>query len=169
MRKLVTPLLVTVFAAAWIAAGHTQQATPEAPKGTGIIIGRVVDAATDRAVGEVIVSMNVRPAAPLPGARGVTPGARGAAPAGRGAPAAGVPRGGGARGGAVPQQRVLTGGDGRFVFYDLPAGTYTLVASLPGYMDAIIGQMRPAGPGRPLQLEDGGRVTDARIRMWRLG
>ena len=171
-HRLVTASLALAFVLAWSVGGRGQQPAPvqlpEAAKGTGIIIGQVVDAAGDRPIADAIVSMNVRPAAPLPGARGVMP-ARGDAGQG-GAPA---PRGAGpapgARGGPLPQQRVMTGADGRFVFYDLPAGTYTISAQMPGYTNGLIGQTRAGGGGRPLQLDDGGRVTDAKIRLWRQG
>ncbi|HSF19051.1 MAG TPA: carboxypeptidase regulatory-like domain-containing protein [Vicinamibacteria bacterium] len=41
-------------------------------------------------------------------------------------------------GGNVESQLQVTGADGEFSFAGLPAGTYSLVASLPGYVDAVV-------------------------------
>ncbi len=48
----------------------------------------------------------------------------------------------GAGAGASRDQRVLTGSDGRFVFYNLPAGQYQLSATLSGYSASLA-----PGPG----------------------
>jgi hypothetical protein len=143
--------LALTFAAAWSAGSLGQQAPPggaagaSAQKGSGIIIGQVVDAVTDRPIPEAVVSMNMRPGAPMPGAAPATPVARG----------------------SLPQDRVMTGADGRFVFYALGPGTYMFTANAPGYSNGSIGQTRLNGAARPIQLEADGHVMDAKIRLWR--
>ena len=52
-----------------------------------------------------------------------------------------------------------TGDDGRFVFGALPAGSYTLSATKPGYITTFHGAKRPGhGPGVPIAIADGARV-----------
>lgn len=93
----------------------------------------------------------------------------------------------GASGGAAPAT-VLTDAQGRFVFSNLPKGSYTLTASMGGtgfsvggfrvsgmglriapYLDGGYGQRRPDGPLQTIELGIGERVMDAVIRMWRGG
>ena len=117
-------------------------------KGTGIVLGQVVDGSTGQPIMEAIVTLNARPNAPLGAARGAA-----AAPL--------------ARGGGAPPDRVMTGPDGRFLFRDLPAGPVLFTATAPGYGPGVVGQTRPGGPSQPVHLADGGRVSDARIRLWK--
>jgi len=67
---------------------------------------------------------------------------------------------------------VLTDGNGRFVFHSLPAGSYSLAASRPGYLRAQYGQTQPpsagsAGLGRRLELTDGQRLTNVAMKIWK--
>ena len=69
--------------------------------------------------------------------------------------------------GATGTSARLAGTDdqGRFVFPDLPAGSYTLSATKPGYVTAFHGSTRPGrGPGVPVAVGDGQRV-EATLRM----
>jgi hypothetical protein len=51
---------------------------------------------------------------------------------------------------------------GQFVFTDVPPGSFTLTASKPGYVTTFYGSKRPGrGPGMPLAITDGQRVTVA--------
>ena len=55
------------------------------------------------------------------------------------------------------EQTVTTDDGGAFAFDRLPAGTYALSVSKPGYLDTKYGQARPGTdtPGRRIQLRDG--------------
>ncbi len=119
-------------------------------KGTGLILGQVVDAETGQPIPDAVVSTNIRPAAPI---RGAGPG--------------GIPGGGVGVVPGPPQLRVVTSTDGRFLFYELPAGPYLLTAAAPGYLNGASGQTRPAGTSNPITLEDGQRLADVKIRLWR--
>jgi hypothetical protein len=66
-------------------------------------------------------------------------------------------------------QQELTDEQGHFVFTDLPAGTYIVVASMAGYSDGAYGRRRPSGSPQELPLADGGRIGDLKIPIWRNG
>ena len=137
------------------------------PKGSGFVLGQVVDGSTGKPVGGVLVTMNmnVQMAAP-----------RGAGAAGVGA-APGAPASASSAAGPAPPppgvsisttQRVLTDGEGHFLFHDLPKSSLNFNAQAPGYTSGSFGQRRPNGPSRSLDLADGQRVSDAVIRVWKL-
>lgn len=76
----------------------------------------------------------------------------------------------GARGrGQAPPPRILTGSDGRFVFRDLPRGSFTINATKTGYVEGATGRRRPGGPSQPVMLGDGERVGEVAVRMWKQG
>jgi hypothetical protein len=127
-----------------------------APTGTGLILGRVIDAGTGR---------------PIPGARVMMTGAAAAervtslaasglismmememAMVGTGGPNA---------------QRAIADADGRFVFRNLPKGAIPISASMPGYLPGASGRYRHDGPSRPVELEEGERRIDVVVRMWK--
>ena len=117
--------------------------SPSRPDGrpSGLMVGQVVDATSGRPVPNVIVSLS--------GMSG-----------GRGGPQPGRPS---------PVPRLLTGRDGRFVFRDLPAGSFGVSATKIGYTPSGIGVRRPGGPSQQLTLADGERVGDVTVRMWKQG
>src|SRR5262245_18580523 len=120
------------------AGGPPPAAAP--PKGTGVVIGQVVDGTTDRPVADAVVNIGFgRGSPPLPGRAGTPP--------------AFLP--------------VITGADGRFVFRDLPAGRTPLTASASGYIESTAGGASPLGQVRPLELADGQRITDLKIRLFK--
>jgi hypothetical protein len=64
---------------------------------------------------------------------------------------------------------ISTTAQGVFEFKELPAGRYTLTATRSGYIRLQFGQRRPGEPGRPIQLSEGQRVTDADFALPRTG
>ncbi len=72
-----------------------------------------------------------------------------------------------ALGPARTMPRALTNGTGQFVFRKVPKGSYQLRATRSGYADASYGQRRPGSVGGSLPLDDGQRVGDAVITIWK--
>jgi len=119
--------------------GPAVSATTEGPTGSALILGRVVDAATNR---------------PISGAT---------ATLGGGTPqfsADGLPT-------APPA--VMTSSDGYFLFRSLAKGSHPITVSAPGYLPGANGRLLPEGPSRPVVIEDGQRVVDVVIRLWKYG
>lgn len=54
----------------------------------------------------------------------------------------------------------LTNEDGQFVFADLPAGTYTVRATLTGHISGTYGQKQPGKPGTSIVLAAGQQLKD---------
>jgi hypothetical protein len=136
-----------------------------AAKGTALILGQVVDGSSGQPVAEATVTLT---APGRPGGAGNRGGVgaqamtafAGAEGIAIGSTAVGIP---GAPGGT----RLLTDDQGRFVFHDLPAGSYSLAVGAPGYVPGAFGQARPNGPSHTLDLTDGERTSDAKIRVWK--
>ena len=70
--------------------------------------------------------------------------------------------------GAQPRQ-VIADAQGRFVFRDLPNGTFDLVAARAGYLPGAFGRVRPGGPFQSISLADDERRPDVTISLWRHG
>ena len=64
---------------------------------------------------------------------------------------------------------ISTTAQGVFEFKDLPAGRYSLSATRSGYLRLQYGQRRPGEPGRPIQLIDAQRITNADFALPRSG
>jgi len=75
--------------------------------------------------------------------------------------------GGGGGPSAQDANRVLTDADGRFFISDVAAGSYSLTAEKPGYIQGAYGRRRPGGTSLPLDLADAGRLGDVTIVLWR--
>ena len=63
--------------------------------------------------------------------------------------------------------QALTDGEGRFVFGELPKGSYTLRASKPGWIGQAYGSRRPGGPSVPVALADAERRADIVIGLYK--
>ena len=147
-RAVLTAICTLVLLAPSLAAKVGQgagtappQAQTQPPKSTALITGRVVDGATGDPIAEAVVAL-------------IPPGGRGAA---RGLPAAGgspevqqameaamAAAAAAAGRGGTGQQRVMTGGDGRFVFHSLPPGNFQLSATLTGYTSSLGVSLSPS-------------------------
>lgn len=130
----------------------------QAPANTAVIVGRVVDQSDGKAIGGAVVEI-VNEAAAL---GGVAPNA--------------------------PPRRQMTDALGRFVFRELPAGTYSVRARVGGngysvsgfiasgfgnpigaYVPGGFGQRRPGGPLEFVSLAEGQAVPDLVVGLWRGG
>jgi len=111
---------------------------PQAPRANGLLAGRVVDAAGDPVPGAVVAL------------RADTPGPPSPRPATTGQP--------------VP---VRTDTEGRFVFTDVPAGTYQVDATKAGWLPGALGRRRPGGSGLSVDLKDAEHRNDLRLTLWR--
>jgi hypothetical protein len=112
------------------------------PKGSGVILGQVVDATTNRPIANAIIGLSSGPAV------------------GREMVEVGIGR-------LTPAKRIITDGQGRFVFHELGAGIYTFNTTATGYLDGAYGQRRPSGPAQPFFLAEDQRVGNVTIRLWR--
>jgi protocatechuate 3,4-dioxygenase beta subunit len=149
MRRL-TVLLIG--AGLVVGLGAQSPATPgrgsSAAATSGLIVGRVVDATTDAPIANVIVAL------------------------------AGAP--------LDTSIRVLTDSQGRFLFRNVPKGSFTLRASIGGtnnnpsgffyqgagapigpYLTGGLGQRRPGGLLQSIDVDDGARIGDVVIRLWK--
>ena len=117
---------------------------------SGVILGRVVEADTDRGVAGAVVRLSAGPAArPAVG--------------GSGGPSAGP------RPAVATQPDAITNGSGYFLFRDVPSGTYALTVQAAGFLPASSGQRRPDGPPRSVQVDATRPPTNVTIRAWRPG
>lgn len=123
-----------------VPAYSQQPPGPPAATGTAVLAGQVIDDTLKQPLGGVVVTLTM-----------VNPPAR-----------AGGPTSNTRRAAAV------SNAEGRFVFRDVPAGRFTVTSSLAGYAAGAVGQVRPAGPSRPVDVADAARVTDLVVRMWKL-
>jgi hypothetical protein len=63
--------------------------------------------------------------------------------------------------------RVITGGDGRFVFRDVGRGNYAITAAKGGYAEAAYGRTRAGGASSSLTVGDGERIGDLVLRIFK--
>jgi hypothetical protein len=130
----------------WVAVTAQEPLQQPAPPPTGLVLGRTVDFSTGKAVSGAIVTL----------AQGAGGGPGLAGPAAN----ASLLR--------FPI-RVLSDGDGRFLFHDLPKGTYALTATKAGYGATSLGRQSPSDTtNATLTLADGERRGDLTLLMWKL-
>jgi hypothetical protein len=151
--SLLAALVVTGGVASVLAAQIITRPAPTAAAGNGLILGRVVDAGSGQGVAGALVTL--------------TPSGPSAAPLGELTESR--PLGPPSILSAGSSLRVLTADDGRFVFRDLPAAQFSLVATTPAYTTGAYGRVRPNGPARTLTLTEGQKLGDAVIRVWKSG
>lgn len=142
--------LLAIVASAGLGAhrmpGQSPTQEPTAPA-TGFILGRTVDVNGGAAVGGAIVSLSLSA-----GAGPVAPAAPGATSASLRFPI-----------------RVVSDPDGRFLFHDLPKGSYALSATKAGYGETSYGRRSPSDvAGTLLVLDDAERKGDADLILWKL-
>jgi protocatechuate 3,4-dioxygenase beta subunit len=116
----------------------------------GVITGQVVDATTGKPVSAAIVALGGAPIV----VREYVSIVQGAAVVSGFVGSSGVPR-------------ILTGADGRFVFRNLPKGSFTITATKSGYSEGASGRRRPGGGTRPVVLADTDRTVDVAVRVWK--
>ena len=63
---------------------------------------------------------------------------------------------------------VVTDAEGRFVFMDLPKGTFTITATKPGYAQGALGRRRPNGAQQVITIADAERIGELRVPIWKL-
>ena len=170
---LASPLLLAQGQSIGSAQATGQPQTP--PKSTAFILGQVLDGTTGQPIAEAIVTLR------LPARGG---GAGRGAPAGNPAAAIAMEQAMALRGrGGSQEQRLITGGDGKFVFHSLPPGNYTITATLNGYSSslaanvsnqsaliALAGLSLPStGPTSPttVSLTEGQHLSDFKLRLWK--
>jgi len=139
---------LSASAAAWLLlatgiAGHAlQEARPASPgdaRASGVLMGQVVDARGTGVAGAIVTLSGGFVQVALRTMPSQLPGG---------------PR------------RTLTDRNGRFVFFDLAAGAYSLEATKPGYLPGAYGRRRHGGAAQSIRLADGERQTTLRIQMW---
>jgi hypothetical protein len=67
------------------------------------------------------------------------------------------------------RRAVIAESQGRFVFRDLPKGSYTVTALKQGWAEGAYGRLRSGGSGQSIDLADGQQRTDVTIQVWRHG
>ena len=148
MRRTVFTLAAFVAvatAALWSQGAATQATKPP----TGVVAGQLVDASSGAPVSNAVVT--IRSTAPQ------------------------VEQGGARPPVAPTRVEVLTDGNGRFVFYSLPASSFFLSAYRQGYLTTAFGQTQPpnsffgSGSGDRLTLTDGQRLTNVSLKIWKYG
>jgi protocatechuate 3,4-dioxygenase beta subunit len=133
------------------AAQVVQQPAPQAlVKGTGLMVGQIVDAASMKGIPGAVVTVS--------GGPGPTSASPVVLPTGEVITAAT---------GQNPRQ-VIADSSGRFMFRDLAAGSYTVRATSAGFIPGIYGQNRPNGVSQPVVLDrDDEKRGGLAVRLWR--
>jgi hypothetical protein len=130
-----------------LSPGGLAQERPGAT-GTALILGQIVEAGTNT---------------PVPGA---TVSLTGGAPAPSSTISDNVAPGN-ATSTFVSPRRVFADGQGRFTFGNLPAGSYSITATAPGYQPGAAGRSHADGPAVPVVLVADQKLGTVRISMWK--
>ena len=128
---------------------HAQTPAPQTPalaKGTGVVMGRVVDAATGQPIAEAIVTLEPDPKEQAQAMAAV-----------RQMQASGSMDFSSMLGQMPRQNRTLTDNDGVFVVRDVRKGTLNFHADARGYLSG--------NADKPVELAEGGRALDVKIAL----
>jgi hypothetical protein len=146
--RVTVSLVLAAISVGVTASSQQQQPAPQpSVPATAFILGRTVDGTSGRPVEGVTVSLNSSTppnplAAPAPGANPATL--------------------------SRYPLRVLSDGNGAFVFRSLPAGLYTVTGTKPGYTFGGIGRDSAAASGtQVIVLGEGERRGGATMKMWK--
>jgi len=148
------------------------------PKATAFILGQVLDGSTGEPIADAVVTLRT-----TGGRRGNAPRTGGAGDAAAAAAMAMAQMQAATGRGGATEQRLMTGGDGRFIFHSLPPGNYTISASLSGYSSTLstdltnvsaltalsglsLSMPRPDTP-TSIALTEGQRISDFKARLWK--
>jgi hypothetical protein len=71
--------------------------------------------------------------------------------------------------GQGPVASGLTDGEGKYDLADLPAGTYTVIATKANYVRTAWGEQRPEGPGKRIAIADGQHLENINLSLKRGG
>jgi len=120
---------------------------PQLKPGAAVILGKVLEAGTAMGVPGAVVTL--------------TSPALGASTAMFSTGVTGGPR------------RVMTDGQGQFLFRDLPAGAYVIASTAAGFVDGAYGQTpfirRALDVVRTLDITDADKPINVTIQMWKMG
>lgn len=132
-------LASAIAAAQAVPQSQLQTPAPAPPKGTGILLGQVVDGQDKRPVAGAMVIL----AGEFPGPQAATSSTD------------------------SPRQ-ILTDGSGRFMFRGVAAGRYQIRATAASYIAAGLGQNRPSGAPQSIELTTDDEKRDGLlVRMWK--
>jgi protocatechuate 3,4-dioxygenase beta subunit len=148
VQRMTVPIVLAAVLGSVLGAQGQGRPGAATASAKGLIVGRVVDAASNAPIASVIVSL------------------------------AGAP--------LTSAIRVLTDGKGQFLFRNVPAGSFTLRASIGGniqtgftmagngpqigpYLSGGYGQRRPGGLLQSFDLADAEQVADVVIKLWQGG
>jgi protocatechuate 3,4-dioxygenase beta subunit len=136
-------LVAVAVAAATPTEARQQPAAASAePPANGLILGRVVDAVSNRPIPDAIVSLSDGQMLM------------------RDLNAVGLPQ-------PPPTRRVVADSEGRFVLRNLPPGPYRLNTSAAGYLSGQYGQLRPQSAAQPFVLAPDQKAGNVTIRLWK--
>jgi hypothetical protein len=132
--------------AAFVLAMQVAGSQGSPPPPTGLIVGKIVDGVTGAVISGATVSIS------------------------RAQPPAGTIRTEELTAQDLTPTRVITDGSGRFMFFALAAGNYTILVSKPGYIASGFGRRSATDTStQPLSLRDGEKRGDVTVNMWKPG
>jgi hypothetical protein len=145
VRRVLVSAWILVAAAALLAQSPT--ASQKDPLPTGMLVGQTLDGMTGKGLAGVIVTLAN---APVP----------------TGSPFTATPP---PKLGRLPM-KLLTDANGRFVFREVPKGSFTITASKPGYDFGPYGRRAPTDTvPETIVLGDGEKRGDLSVPLWKFG